>query len=168
MHTEYQEYKRFEIASNKTLTPTPVDIEGPFYKANAPFTKSLDKNPNLHIHGKVYNTAGETLANCTLDFWQANAVGVYDMDGFNYRGKILTDAEGNFAIDTIVPGFYKIGTNEYRCAHVHVKVSAPGYALLTTQLYFEDDKYDSADGWFNPQMVIGRPDGVINIVLAKI
>ena len=89
------------------------------------------------------------------------------MEGFNYRGKVLTDAEGNFAIDTAVPGFYEIGPNEYRCAHVHVKVSAPGYTLLTTQLYFEDDKYDDTDEWFNPQMVVGRPDGVFNFILAK-
>ena len=172
MYAEYQAYEKLGVtdASGKVLAPTPTDIEGPFYKVGAPFKTSLldpDDTPNLHLNGRVYNTSGETLAGATLDFWQADASGTYDMVGFKFRGKVKTDANGSFSMATIVPGFYEIGPNEYRCAHVHAKVSADGYKLLTTQLYFEDDKYDATDGWFNPQMVIGVPDGVFNFVLDK-
>lgn len=163
----YPEYKKLLGNPASKLIPTAADIEGPFYKAGAPTKTTLDANPNLHLNGKVYDMAGKVLAGCTLDFWQANAAGEYDMTGFNYRGKVQTSADGCYSLYTIVPGDYSIGPNEYRCSHIHVKVSAPGFKLLTTQLYFQDDKYDAVDEWFNPQMVIGKPDGVFNFVLEK-
>lgn len=163
----YPEYKKLRQMTSKKLTPTPADIEGPFYKAGAPTKTSLDANPNLCLNGKVYNVDGKVIVGCTLDFWQADAVGSYDMNGFSYRGKTQTDGDGCYKMETIVPGDYQIGPNEYRCSHIHVKLSATGYKDLTTQLYFQDDKYDATDEWFNPQMVIGKPDGLFNFVLEK-
>jgi len=43
-----------------------------------------------------------------------------------------------------VPGRYLNGA-QYRPAHVHVKVSAPGFLPLTTQLYFPGDPYNAVD-----------------------
>jgi protocatechuate 3,4-dioxygenase beta subunit len=160
-------YKNEKLAI-KILTPTFADIEGPYYKAGAPFKTELDPKATLKIHGKVFNIYRKEI-DAVLDFWQADKDGNYDMVGFNYRGKVKTIGEsgGLYEINTIVPGDYQISPTEFRCAHIHVKVSSPGYKLLTTQLYFEDDKYNDTDEWYNPQNVIGRIDGVFNFVLEK-
>ena len=42
-------------------------------------------------------------------------------------------------------GAPKIRERKYRPAHVHVKVSAPGFLPLTTQLYFPGDPYNAVD-----------------------
>ena len=39
-----------------------------------------------------------------MDFWQANENGDYDNLGFNFRGKIITDENGNYNLETIIPG----------------------------------------------------------------
>ena len=102
-----------------------------------------------------------------LDFWQADAKGEYDETGFEFRGKVQAGADGAYKLETIEPGDYAIGPNEYRCAHIHIKVSAPGFKLLTTQLYFNGDQYNATDHWFNSAMVIGNPDGHFDFVLER-
>lgn len=153
MYAEYQKFKKASAA--KQLEPTPSDIEGPFYKAGAPFNDTLDANPSLHISGQVVDQDGSPIE-AILDFWQADAQGVYDNTGFRFRGKVKNDLVNGYKLHTIEPGDYEIGPNDFRCAHIHVKVSAPGFKLLTTQLYFPDDPYNSTDHWFNPKMVIAK------------
>lgn len=147
------------------LKPTPSDIEGPFYLPGAPFRNKLTENPELTISGKVYNISGDILKNAILDFWQADPKGVYDEKGYEFRGKVAAEGGGGeYRLETVRPGDYKISDTEYRCSHIHVKVSCIGYKTLTTQLYFKDDKYNSTDHWFNPVMVI--PDnGKFDFVL---
>jgi protocatechuate 3,4-dioxygenase beta subunit len=64
-----------------------------------------------------------------LDFWQADVNGAYDNVGFRFRGHQFTNAQGAFALTTIVPGLYP-----GRTRHIHVKMQAPGRPVLTTQL----------------------------------
>ncbi len=67
-----------------------------------------------------------------VDFWQADASGVYDNAGYRLRGRVVTDDEGWYAMETIEPGLYP-----GRPSHIHVKVfAADGRELLTTQMYF--------------------------------
>ena len=76
------------------------------------------------------------------------------------RGRLHTDKSGRFRLDTIIPKRYRIGGSRvYRPAHIHVKVKAPGYRLLTTQLYFPNDPYNSVDPFFRPSLVITPNDG---------
>ena len=73
-----------------------------------------------------------------MDIWQANSTGEYDNEGFTLRGKVKTDDNGNYIIDTIVPQEYAVG--DVNCpSHIHLKVGAPNQPTLTTQLYFEGD-----------------------------
>jgi protocatechuate 3,4-dioxygenase beta subunit len=175
MYSEYQKFKH-SVASEQhiiQLVPTSSDIEGPFYKSGAPFRELLvpDKvEPTLHLTGVVTDVYGNNLLDVVLDFWQANAKGEYDNTGFDFRGKVKTTKDG-YSLHTIHPGFYQIGENEYRCSHIHVKVSHPEYRLLTTQLYFYGDKYDDTDHWFSPDRVIGlptQPNPKFNFVLEKL
>lgn len=155
------------------MDATKSDIEGPFYKADAPFRDTVVPEPTLIVGGWVYNTAGDKLLNAVVDYWHADADGNYDMDGFGHRGKVKVGPDGCYAFGTIIPGDYDISDpdspepHDFRCAHIHVKVSAPGHKLLTTQLYFPDDKYNATDNWFDPSRVIHPPAGVFDFVLEK-
>ena len=103
-------------------------------------------------------TTCEPIEGAVLDIWQADDDGAYDNVGFTLRGKVRTDAEGRYEVDTIVPGNYLNGA-QYRPAHIHVKVSAEGHALLTTQLYFPDDPYNDIDPWFDERLLIDITPG---------
>ena len=123
---------------------TESDMLGPFYKEGAPFKQRLDegvkKGERLIITGKVTDTRCQPIKNAVLDIWQANSTGKYDNEGFTLRGKINTDNDGNYVIDTIVPKEYAAGDIN-RPGHIHLKVGAPNQPILTTQLYFEGDPY---------------------------
>ena len=63
-------------------------------------------------------------------------------------------SEGRYRVSTIVPGRYLNGP-QFRPAHVHVKVRAPGFAPLTTQLYFPGDPYNDVDPFIHKSLVMG-------------
>lgn len=170
MHTGYQAFL-------KHLPPTPSDIEGPFYLAGAAFVESgvialpaKYGNEILVVQGQVLSTDGTPLVGAVLDIWQANESGVYDEHGYERRGKVRTDGKGCYRFETVRPGDYQIADNppDFRCAHIHVKVTADGHKPLTTQLYFPDDKYNATDHWFDPRRVIQSPNGQFDFVLEEV
>jgi catechol 1,2-dioxygenase len=74
------------------------------------------------------------------------------------RAKFVADEDGRYAIHTIQPAPYQIptegacgqlidaaGWHAWRPAHLHLKLSALGYELLTTQLYFPGDPHNADD-----------------------
>ena len=140
-----------------TALATADNIEGPFYKRGAPNRSVLvsadDDGERLVLAGTVSSTSCERLAGATIDVWQANARGDYDLDGFRFRGRMAVDARGRWQLRTIVPGRYLNG-RRYRPAHLHVKVSAPGFATLTTQLYFAGDPYNEGDPFIDPSLIM--------------
>jgi protocatechuate 3,4-dioxygenase beta subunit len=123
---------------------TSRNMEGPYYTAGSPERASLIEAgmggiPVL-IQGRVFNSDCQPLAGVKVDFWQADADGVYDNTGYTLRGHVLSGEDGSYAIETIAPGLYP-----GRPAHIHVKVfAANGQELLTTQLYFPGSE-DSRD-----------------------
>jgi protocatechuate 3,4-dioxygenase beta subunit len=122
-------------AQQKCIDLTPPDMEGPFYKAGAPVRSTLvepaARGERLVLAGRVLDTACKPVAGATLDFWQADEKGEYDNAGYRYRGKVLTDADGRYRVETVLPAEYP-----GRPRHIHVKVQRPGARALTTQLYF--------------------------------
>ena len=92
------------------------------------------------INGKVLNFfTCEPINGAILDFWQADSNGQYDITGFTLSGKVISDKNGNYNLDTIMPGSELTG-NIVRPAHIHVKAwipDNPGKPTLVTQLYFE-------------------------------
>src|SRR5438105_2443468 len=144
VYSRYQDYKD-QIQSNTTtpdikggkLTPTTPDIEGPFYLPGAPELVDgvLYPDPDLTIAGAVFDVrTGQQIVGAVLDFWQADVNGVYDEHGMKYRGKIVARKYGTYELRTRRPGDYAISDTEFRCAHIHVKVTAAGFKPLTTQL----------------------------------
>ena len=140
-----------------TAAVTAKNIEGPFYKKGAPhrsvLVDSSDAGERLRLTGVLQNTRCELIGGATIDVWQANAAGEYDNDGFRFRGVMTTDKRGRYDLRTIVPGRYLNG-DRYRPAHVHIKVRAAGFAVLTTQLYFAGDPYNDGDPFIDSTLIM--------------
>jgi protocatechuate 3,4-dioxygenase beta subunit len=99
----------------------------------------------------VLTTGGRPIPRALLDFWQADARGVYDNSGYRFRGHQLADARGRYMLQTVVPGLY---TGRKR--HIHVKAQAPRGRVLTTQLYFPGEPRNRDDGLFDPELLLRR------------
>ena len=125
--------------------PTPWNEIGPFYKRLAPDTAQLrvpnDPGLPLTVGGQVYGTRGNVLAGATIEIWQADHHGLYDLDGYRYRAALKADAAGKYAFDSIMPGHYPARV----CQHIHYVVAAPGHKPLITQLYFATDPVFDGD-----------------------
>jgi protocatechuate 3,4-dioxygenase beta subunit len=132
--------------------PTSSDILGPYYRANAPFRSDLtisgDPGTILNYKGVVSDVNCNPVANAIVDVWQANADAAYDgtSANFNYRGRYQTGVDGAYAFRSVKPGWYLNGS-QYRPAHIHFRVTKPGYTELITQLYFKNDPYIANDPW---------------------
>lgn len=132
---------------------TPAQTEGPYYKANPPQKSSLLEpgmaGMRLLISGRVQTADCRPLAGARVDFWQADDAGGYDNAGYRLRGYTLTDENGSYSMETIIPGLYP-----GRTRHIHVKVQPQGGQTLTTQLYFPDEPANSRDSIFNQQLAM--------------
>lgn len=122
-------------------------VQGPYYKEGAPIKEGKEfvgemEGERLVVTGKVMSFLDCNPVNgAVLDFWQADSKGKYDNTDFNLRGKVISDENGNYTLDTILPGSYSEG-NITRPAHIHVKAwipGNPGNPSLVSQLYFEGD-----------------------------
>jgi catechol 1,2-dioxygenase len=163
-------------------------IEGPFYAPGAPELpaeatlpmREGEKGTPLTFHGQVRSVAGTPLAGATVDIWHCDDDGFYaqfapNLPEWNLRGRITADETGSFRIHTIRPAPYQIPTDgatgaliraanwhAWRPAHVHLKVSAPGHQLITTQLYFPGDPHNDDDiaSAVKPELMLDpRPAG---------
>jgi protocatechuate 3,4-dioxygenase beta subunit len=114
---------------------TPEQTEGPYYKPNTPERSMLFeagmKGERLIVVGYVLDQNCQPIPNTWLDFWQADADGVYDNSGYTLRGHQLTDSQGRYFLETVVPGEYP-----GRTEHIHVKWQTPNGQIHTSQLYF--------------------------------
>ena len=111
---------------------TPAQTAGPYYKANPPRRHVLESGrpgERIMVTGFVLAKGCRPVPGARVDVWQADGAGNYDNSGFKLRGWELTDAQGRYWFDTVVPGEYP-----GRTPHIHVKVTAPGRRTLTTQL----------------------------------
>jgi protocatechuate 3,4-dioxygenase beta subunit len=124
---------------------TPRNALGPFYKKKAPSNALLrtagDPGLALSLSGRVWGARGEALPGALVELWHTDHLGHYDLDGFRYRSALSADAEGKYAVETVMPGHYP----DRVCQHVHHLVSAPGHEPLVTQLYFATDPVFEGD-----------------------
>ncbi len=132
---------------------TPAQTEGPYFKAGAPERTAIAaeaaNGTPLVVTGVVLDVSCHPIAGATLEFWQADADGVYDNTGYNLRGSEKTDASGRYRVETIEPGLYP-----GRTRHIHVKVEAPGKPVLTTQLYFPNEPGNTTDSIFDAALIL--------------
>src|SRR5581483_6007925 len=142
----------------KTLTPTPSEIEGPYFRIGAPHRKSLIEpgitGERFTIRGRVLNPAGKPIPNAVLDFWQSDDKGNYDMVGYMLHGIVFADADGRYEIETIMPACYE----PRNARHIHVKVQGVSRPL-TTQLYFSTDENRVKDNYYKPELEVAVKEG---------
>jgi catechol 1,2-dioxygenase len=161
------------INNRKPSGASESTVLGPFHVAGAPELPMganicLDhKGEDMLIHGRVLDTEGEPVAGATLDVWQANDEGFYDVQqkgiqpDFNLRGRFRTGADGRYWFSAVKPRFYPIpddgpvgkllrtlGRHPYRPAHLHFILSADGFETLTTHIFDPDDPYIDSDAVF--------------------
>jgi protocatechuate 3,4-dioxygenase beta subunit len=138
---------------SQSATVTPELTEGPYFTANSPERASLLEDgmvgTKLVITGYVYTTDCQPVANALLDFWQADANGVYDNSGYILRGHQFTDANGTYQLTTVIPGIYT-----GRTEHIHVKVQAPNGKLITSQLFFPGVAENDTDRIFDQGLLL--------------
>jgi len=137
--------------------PTIPETAGPYFKPQSPLRSDL-REPGIvgrpvELSGQVLTRACRPIAGALVDLWHANDSGEYDNGGFRLRGHLFTDAGGRYAFQTIVPGLYP-----GRTRHYHVKVQAPGEAVLTTQFYFPNEERNRTDGLFRSELVMQVAD----------
>lgn len=74
---------------------------------------------------------------------KTNSTGDHDFTGYNLRGKIVTDKDGNYVLNTVYPVRIQEGENNITLSsHIYV-IGVPGQPFITTQVYFEDEPNDS-------------------------
>ena len=128
---------------------TESTVQGPEYKVGVPFKQGKDfakglPGERLELSGKVLSMGCKPVQGAVLDLWQTNSTGDYDYKGFNLRGKIVTDKDGKYVLDTIYPVRLLMDGNFTRPSHIHVMVGVPGQPIITTQVYFEGQPRDFA------------------------
>jgi protocatechuate 3,4-dioxygenase beta subunit len=107
----------------------------------------------MQLSGRVLDTLFNPVPGALVDIWHADRMGRYDDDGFRFRGRLRTDAEGRFSLRTIKPLHY-CAFGEKRPAHLHVKIIIAAREVLTTQLFFEGDPWNREDPFFRPALVM--------------
>ena len=152
--------------TSPTLGGTRSNLEGPYHADHplrpdgrlieAPLPADA---PTLTLEGVVRNArTGRPLPGVTLDFWQANAQGLYDRKGNHLRGLVMSGPDGAYRIETVVPDDYAehdhdpigelfraMGKPNIRAAHIHLKVSVGGRELLTTQIFMPTSTFLDRD-----------------------
>jgi protocatechuate 3,4-dioxygenase beta subunit len=172
-------------ASDDAAATEPT-ILGPFYVAESPWREhgasmvELDEGGEPAVlTGRVRSVDGEPIAGAVVDAWQTSATGFYAVQQpgtqpvGNLRGRYRTQPGGSYEIRTTRPVPYPIpddgpvgrllsltGRLPWRAAHIHLKVSAPGYRALTTHVF------DSASDYLDSDTVFGVKDSLIRDFVA--
>lgn len=127
--------------------PTSPDELGPYYYPFPPKrrqicdrTVAFHENGRLLVEGRVRNEKCQPILGARIEVWQADEEGHYFFEE-NCRGHFYSQKGGHYAFLTLHPGKYSTDPKRrlYRPAHVHFRVSAPGYNILVTQMYFSGD-----------------------------
>ena len=140
------------LACTSPAQPIVELTEGPYYKAGAPQNAALRTagvaGTPLVLTGYVVSRSCQPIANAKLDFWQADGNGNYDNSGYTLRGWQLTDANGAYRLETVIPGLYP-----GRTEHIHFKVTVNG-TTYTSQLFFPGVSQNEGDSIYSPQMLV--------------
>ena len=153
---------------------TETTVLGPFYAGEhrvTPHGADLAAGApgeRLWVDAGVTDIAGRPIAGATIDVWQADRDGHYDVQRPGYtpdapalRARFITDAAGRFTFRTIVPCSYPVPTDgpvgellaagnrhAMRPAHIHFLLRAPGFEPLVTHVFVAGDRYLESDAVF--------------------
>jgi protocatechuate 3,4-dioxygenase beta subunit len=168
------------INQNGAPGTTDPTVFGPFHLPGAP-ARAMGDSIVTHdpggeprtFRGTVRNLAGEPIGGAVLDVWQGASNGLYDVQDvgqpdMNMRGLFTTGPDGEYCFVTNRPVPYPIpgdgpvgklleacGRHNFRPAHTHVMLSAPGYKTIITHLFDRESAHLDSDA------VFGVRDGLV-------
>jgi hydroxyquinol 1,2-dioxygenase len=164
---------------------TKSSLLGPFYRQDSPaleLGQSIATKPTGHeiaVYGRVSNREAEGIPNASVEIWQPDEEGSYDLQKhdpsqMDLRGRFRTDSEGRYYLRTVAPRGYMIpidgpvgemiraqARHGFRPAHIHFLVGAPGYRAVVTALYLAGDDHIESD------TVFGVSESLIAVINAK-
>lgn len=150
---------------------TKSSLLGPFYRNDSPERKlgeSITENgkgKEIVLFGRVTNAAGDAVPDASVEIWQPDDEGVYDMqrdeNKMDLRGHFHTGDDGIYYCKAVAPLGYMIpmdgpvgdmiraqNRHGYRPAHIHFLVGADGYREVVTALYLAGDDHIDSDTVF--------------------
>lgn len=155
--------------NDKPAGCTEATVFGPFHVEGSPQYALGDdisngaKGAPCFVRGRVVGIGGEAVPDATMDVWQSDDDGMYDVQhvGLGHaqnRGVFHTDTEGMFHFQSTLAVAYPIphdgpvgqmlaATNNHpwRPAHLHFRIKAKGYETLVTHVFRNDDQYLDSD-----------------------
>jgi alcohol dehydrogenase class IV/protocatechuate 3,4-dioxygenase beta subunit len=159
------------LTNSRSPATTPSAVLGPFY-VDTPPNASLGTDISAGAQGvplwtdvRVTDVDGTPVDGATVDVWQSNADGFYDVQlpdsGPALRARFVSDSDGAVRFWSILPSAYPIpddgpvgqllaaaGRHPYRAPHLHFLITAPGYRPLITQLFVAGGPYLDSDTVF--------------------
>lgn len=159
--------------ANERGDATETNLPGPLYVPDAPLRENGatlgddDKGDMLYLSGRVLGEDGQPLVGATVDIWQPNSQGYYDIqdegqEDYNLRGIFTTNEKGEFWTTTINPLGYNVpldgpcgailhqlGRHGWRPAHIHFLINYDGYVPMTTMTYIDGAKFIDSDTVFS-------------------
>ena len=166
MLTETITNRKFGVATESTVLGPFHVVESPVRELGANIDAVGTGTPCV-VTGRVVTVDGTPLPHATLDVWQANDEGFYDVQQpgvqeiGNGRGLFTAGDAGEFWFRTIVPRYYPIptdgpvgelllatGRHSFRPAHIHFIVKAAGHRDLTTHIFVAGSEYIESDTVF--------------------
>ncbi len=160
----------------------PFHVEGaPHYALGTDISNGARGVPCL-VRGTVRGADGKPVPNASLDVWQSDEDGLYDVQHADIahaqaRGILHTDSEGRYHFRSILAVSYAIphdgpvgrmlhatGRHPWRPAHLHFMIKAEGYETLITHVFRSDDPYLDSDAVFGVRQSLiaewkPQPDG---------
>ena len=156
----------------KPIGCTEATVFGPFHVEGAPerplgadVANGAEGEPCL-VRGCVRGFAGEPIAGAAIEVWQADAKGLYDiqydeLDEHRARATLRSAQDGSYHFRSIVATSYPIphdgpvgqllealNRHPWRPAHLHFRITAPGYETLVTHVFRDGDPYLDSDAVF--------------------
>jgi hydroxyquinol 1,2-dioxygenase len=150
---------------------TESTVFGPFFVAGSPEIEvggdmaQGAKGTPCHVSGRVTGTDGTPVSGARIEVWESDEDGFYDVQyqGGRTQGRahLFSAPDGRYAFWGVTPSAYPIphdgpvgrmlermGRHPYRPAHLHFKVTAPGYRTLVTHIFVPGDRYLDSDAVF--------------------
>jgi hydroxyquinol 1,2-dioxygenase len=162
----------------EATTPTLI---GPFFiehdevmKNGEDISRGAAGDP-FYCSGRVLDLDGKPVAGATVDVWHSDERGLYDVqtdfqkDGIWARGRFHTDKDGKFSFWSVRPVSYPVPSDgtagllirsttgeDWRPAHLHVRVEAKNFDTLITHLFPSGDPYLDRDAVFGvrPSLIV--------------
>ena len=159
---------------NASTGATESTVLGPFWTPDAPMREfgesMIDAGAGggvpAYVYGRVTDQTGQPIAGAIVDVWQNGDDGLYtvqrpEISEDHLRGRYTTGEDGSYAFIGVRPVPYTVpndgpvgnmlevtGRHPWRPAHIHMIVTAPGFARLQTHIFDSQSQYLDSDAVF--------------------